>query len=164
MTASSPTVAPIKIVGLRDFQKALKDLDGESQKQLRVVLNTVSDTVAQGAARRVPVRTGRARASLRAQSSQREAKVIGGSKKAPYYGWLDFGGTVGKGRVSGGFKKRAGGETGGHAGSVKRRFLNSGRYMYPALDANRDSINKALQKSLEDLAKSVGLEVTASGG
>lgn len=137
---------PIKISGLREFQRALKQMDGESQKKLRVVLNEAATTVAEGAARRVPVRTGRARASLRAMSSQREARVMGGSKKAPYYGWLDFGGRTGRDK------------------SQRRPFVQGGRYMYPTFASNRDSIYKALQKSLAELARTAGLEVTEDGG
>jgi len=138
----SDVVEPIRINGLRDFQKALKDMDGEAQKQLRVVLNSAADTIAAGAARRVPRRTGRAAGALRAQSSQREAKVIGGSGRAPYYGWLDFGGRVGIGH------------------SVSRPFVRSGRYMYPTYAANTDTIHKALAEGLADLARHAGLTVT----
>lgn len=143
------TIAPVSITGLRDLQAALKNLDGESQKQLRVVLNDVAQAVVGGAARRVPTRTGKARKTLRATSSQREAKVSGGSKSVPYYGWLDFGGKVGRGR------------TGGAGGSVKRPFIKSGRYIYPAYDANKASIGKALEQALVDLAQSAGLESTS---
>lgn len=141
----SRAVDPIKVTGLREFQKALKQMDGESQKQLRVVLNGASETVAKGAARRVPRRTGRAAASLRAMSSQREARVMGGSKKVSYYGWLDFGGRIGRDK------------------SQRRTFVKGGRYMYPTFAANRDPIYRALQDGLADLARTAGLEVTEHG-
>lgn len=137
-------VNPIRIQGLKEFQRALKDMDGESQKLLRVVLNDVARTVATGAGRRVPRQTGRAAASLREQSSQREARVVGGSRKVPYYGWLDFGGRVGRDRA------------------VRRPFIKAGRYMYPTLGANKESLGKALQHGLAQLARDagVGLEVS----
>lgn len=135
------TIEPIKIQGLRDLQAALKGLDGEAQKQLRLVLNGAATTVANAAARRVPTRTGKARSSIRPASSQREARVKAGGAKAAYYGWLDFGGAVGR-------KK-----------NTRRRFLQEGRYMYPAFHANRDSIYNGLQKSLTDMLENVGLEV-----
>lgn len=138
-------VEPIKINGLKEFQRALKQMDGETQKQLRVVLNSAADTVAQGAARRVPRRTGKAAASLRALSSQREARVMGGSKKVPYYGWLDFGGRIGRNK------------------SQRRPFVKAGRYMYPTFAANRDPIYKALHNGLADLARNAGLEVSDDG-
>ncbi len=139
------TIKPIKVEGLREFQRALKQADGESQKKLRVILNDVSAVVVTGASRRVPRRSGRAAASLRAQSSQREARVIGGSKKVPYYGWLDFGGRIGRDK------------------SQRRPFVQSGRYMWPAVAANRQSLEKALQKALIDLAEETGMEARPDG-
>lgn len=130
---------PIAVHGMKELQKALKDLDGESQKEIRLVLNDVAKTVAQGAAMRVPARTGRARASLRASSSQRESRVSAGGRKASYYGWLDFGGKTGRNK------------------SVHRRFVPGGRYLYPTIAANRDSLVNAIAQSLNDLAKKKGL-------
>lgn len=137
------TIEPIRIEGLREFQRALKTMDGESQKQLKVALDEVSRVVAAGAARRVPRKTGRAAASLRAQSSQREARVVEGSRKIRYYGWLDFGGRVGIDR------------------SVERRFVRSGRYLWPTVAANRQPLEKALQEALIRVARESGLEVTS---
>lgn len=134
------TIQPIRVEGLREFQAALKRTDGESQKLLRVELNKIADVVVSGASRRVPRRTGRAAASYRAQSGQREAKIIGGSRKVPYVGWLEFGGRIGKDK------------------SVRRPFVRSGRYLWPTVAANRDSLEKALQAALIDLARRTGLE------
>lgn len=136
---------PIKVDGLRDFQRALKQMDGESQKQLKVVLDEAATTVASGAARRVPTRTGRAKASLRARSSQREARVMGGSKKVPYYGWLDFGGRIGRDKAT------------------RRPFVQGGRYIYPTYSANSDTIARALSEGLADLARRAGLSVSDDG-
>lgn len=147
-----PVPDPIKIDGLREFQKALKDMDGETQKKLKGVLDAAALAVVGGASRRVPARTGRARASLRARSSQREGRVMGGSAKVPYYGFLDFGNVVGGGRGSVGRKD-----------AVPRRFVPEGRYMYPAFHANRDSIYKALQQSIVKLAEEAGLGVDSGG-
>lgn len=133
-------IQPIRVDGLKEFQRALKDVDGESQKLLRVELNKIADVVVSGASRRVPRRTGRAAASYRAQSGQREAKIIGGSKKVSYVGWLEFGGRIGKDK------------------SVKRPFVQSGRYLWPTVAANRQSLEKALQAALIDLARRAGLE------
>jgi hypothetical protein len=134
-----PSVDPIKVVGLRDFQGALKQMDGESQKQLRVVLNTAADLVIAEARRHVPTRSGKAKASVRVQSSQREAKVVAGSKKVPYFGWLDFG---------------------GRAGNVQRAWRPRGRYLYPAFDRNRDEVLEVLTDGLVKLARDSGLDVT----
>lgn len=134
------TTDPIRIEGLRELQATLRALDGESQKLLRGTLNEAAETVAAGARRRVPTRTGRAKGSVKTASSQREARVKAGSAKVPYFGFLDYGGRVGIGR------------------SVSRPFVRSGRYVYPAYDANRDSIMKGLSDSIGRLITRAGLD------
>lgn len=141
------TVDPIKIIGLREFQKALRDMGQDLPRQLRVTLNSVAETVLGGARRRVPSKSGRARGSLKVASSQREARIKGGTTRVPYYGFLDFGGRVGRGR------------TGPNTGSVRRPFIRSGRYMYPSYSANRATVHAALEQVLVDLAQANGLEV-----
>ena len=135
-------IDPIKIEGLRELQKALKDADGESQKRLRIVFNEVAETIVQGARRRMPTKTGAAKSSVRATSGQREAKVSAGSKKAPYVPWLDYGGSVGRNK------------------SVTRPFVKGGRYVYPTYHSNKDSIQKALVEQLTKLLREVGLDVS----
>jgi hypothetical protein len=135
-------VRPIAVTGMKELQRALRDLDGESQKEIRVALNQVAATVAQGAARRVAVRTGKARGTLRVMSSQTETRIAAGGRKAPYYGWLDFGGRIGKDK------------------SVRRPFVREGRYIYPTIAANRDTLAKAIEAQLVKLARSKGLEVS----
>lgn len=138
-------IDPIKVQGLREFQAALRQMDGESQKQLRVVLNKAADLVAEDASSKVPRRTGRAAASVRAQSSQREAKVLGGSKKVGYYPWLDFGGRIGKDK------------------SVVRPFQKRGRYIYPAYVRQYDKVYSTLTAALAELARTAGLQVSSDG-
>ena len=138
----SDVIKPIKIDGLRQFQAALRSMEDGAQKELRVVLNSIADTVVAGAGRRVPTKTGRARASLKARSGQREAVVSAGSRKVPYYAWLDFGGRVGRQKTT------------------TRPFVRSGRYLWPTIAANRQSLTQALQSSLNDLARRHGFEVT----
>lgn len=136
-----PAIDPVKIRGLRELQKALRDLDGESQKRLRAVLNDVAETIAAGARRRVPTRTGAAKASVKVASGQREAKVKEGSAKAPYAPFLDYGGRVGRNR------------------SVNRPFVPGGRYLYPTYHANKAGIAPALEKALNALVEDAGLDV-----
>lgn len=130
----------IRIEGLRELQAGLRKMDGQSQKQLRLVFNEAAQIVADTAGARVPTRTGRARASLGAKSGQREATVKGGSGAAPYYPWLDFGGRVGRNR------------------SVSRPFLKEGRYIYAAFRDRRATIQKAIEDGVEKLIRDSGLE------
>jgi hypothetical protein len=135
------TVEQVKITGLRDFQAALKQMDGETQKQLRVVMNKAADLVVMEAKQRVPRRSGAAASSIRAGSSQRAASVKAGSRKAPYYPWLDFGGRVGRGK------------------SIKRPFRAGGRYVYPAYGDVRTKVQDTLEAELAALARHAGLTV-----
>lgn len=132
---------PIEIDGLREVQAALKAGDGESQKQLRVVLNDAAEVVVGGARGLVARRSGRARASLRAQSSQREARVVGGGGRAKHYPWLDFGGN----------RRGRGG------GIARRPFLRDGRYIYATYNRRRPWILDRLAKGLEALIERTGL-------
>lgn len=134
-------VDPIKVKGLIEFQRALKAVEDGAQKQLRVVFNSVAETVAGGARRRVSTKTGRAKGSVKVASSQREAVVKAGGARVPWYPWLDFGGRVGIHK------------------SVSRPFVQGGRYLYPSYDANRASIGPALEQGLVDLVRYAGLEV-----
>lgn len=129
----------VRIEGLREFQKKLKEADGNSQKELRLVFNDAADLVVSGAKQTIPVRTGRAASTVKAQSSQRQARVKAGSAKVPYYGWLDFGGSV------------------GIHNSVKRPFIKDGRYLYPTFQANKGNVLDRLERGLEQLITKAGL-------
>lgn len=132
----------ITITGLKEFQTSLRQMDSELPKQIRIALNGVSQLLVDKVRPEIPNRSGAARASLTARSSQREARIAVGGRKAPYYPWLDFGGKTGINR------------------SVDRPFFREGRYIYPTLRKNRDHITALMVTALSDLATSAGLEVT----
>lgn len=132
--------AGIEVKGLREFQKALRQMDSNLPKQLRVALNQASELVISYAKPKVPRKSGRAAASLKVRSSQREARIAAGGRSAPYYPWLDFGGTTPRGG--------------------KRPFYTEGRFVYPGLRKNHDKITEVMSVALTDLARSAGLEVT----
>lgn len=121
--------------GLKEVRGALRDVDKLLGPELRKGLNEVAEVVLETARPLVPVRKGKARASLKAGSTETAVQIKAGGAKAPYWGWLDFGGTVGKGRVSGGVHKKA-----TTAGSVKRPWIQEGRFIYPTLRKRRDDI------------------------
>lgn len=132
----------IEVAGLREFRAQLKAMDANLPKQIRVALNAAADLVISYARPKVPRRTGRAAASLKARSGQLEAKVAAGGRTAPYYPWLDFGGSVGVNK------------------SVHRPFYREGRYVYVALREQNPKITEAMSVALTDLATAAGLEVT----
>lgn len=134
-------IDPIRVEGLRELQAALKAIDGESQKQLRVVLNDAAGIVVRGAQKRAPVRSGAYRSSIKVASGQREAKVKAGSAKVAYAAWLDYGGNVGR------------------KGRSHRQFMKGGRYVYPAYSSEKTNILAMLNGGLIKLIQQAGLQV-----
>lgn len=132
----------ITITGLREFQRQLKAMDAGLPKQMRLVLNDASGVVIDWVRPRMPSKTGRARASLKARSSQRESRVAIGGNRAAWVPWLDFGG---EGR-------RAGRPS-------ARPFIRDGRYLYQGLKVKRQDITEIMAAGLTALAESSGLEV-----
>lgn len=132
---------PIRIDGLAEFARNLRKLDNDLPKQLRVALNEAAATVVGYARTRVPKRSGRAARSIVARSTRTAARVQGGSRRVPYYPWLDFGGRVGPGR------------------SVRRPFLKEGRYIYAGYQAKRAEFAVALEQALLKAAASAGVAV-----
>jgi hypothetical protein len=132
----------VHVEGLTEFRRALKSMDRDLPKGLRLAFNDAADIVVDEARPRVTSRSGRARRSVRVRSSQRFARVSGGGRRAPYYPWLDFGGRVGRGR------------------SVHRPFLSQGRYIYKAFYRNRDEFTERLRVRLIGVAKAAGVEVS----
>lgn len=129
----------IRIQGLNEFTRNLKRLDDELPKVLRVAFNTAGTTIVTEARAGVPKRTGRAQGSVKAKSTQTAFRIVGGSKKVPYYPWLDFGG-----------KTPIGGT---------RPFRRDGRYIYASYFKHRDELGGLLEAALIDAARAAGVEV-----
>lgn len=134
-------IEPIKIEGLAEFNRNLKKLDADLPKVLRLAHNEAAGLIVDYAKPRVPRKTGRAAGTVKARSTRTESRVSGGSKRVPWYAWLDFGGRVGRSR------------------SVARPFIKQGRYLYPALSAQYDKFAELLTEKLIDVARQAGVEV-----
>lgn len=135
------TAARIEVKGLREFQTQLRKMDSDLPKQLRTALNQASELVIDYAQAHMPKKTGKARASLKARSSQREARIAMGGRKAPYAPWLDFGG---KGK---------------HGRPAPRPYMKEGRYVYKGLAVKRSEVLDVMQQAITDVARGAGLEV-----
>ena len=131
----------LRVEGLSQFAKALRRLDGELPKLLRVAMNKAAAVVVDYGKARIARRTGRAANTIRAMSTRTAVRVAEGNARTPYVPWLDFGGSVGRRK------------------SVKRTFYKEGRYLYPALTDERGAIEAALTSALDDVATSAGLEL-----
>lgn len=133
---------PIRVEGLSSLQKSLKALGPEFAKELRPALNEAAEVVVKVARPLVPARTGKGRASIKVNSTAKEARVAEGGNRAPYMPWLDYGGKTGRG------------------GSIVRPFIKDGRYVYPAYRAQHGNILRLLQKRLDAVAEKAGLGVS----
>lgn len=141
----------LKVEGLKEFQRSLKELDSDLPKVLRMAFNEASEMVADDARGRVPRRSGKARGSIKASSTRTMARIKGGGARAPYYPWLDFGGQIGN--KSGRNRGRRG----------KRPWLGEhGRYLFKSYVKFRDSgeLADATSDALIKVAKTAGLDVT----
>lgn len=132
---------PIRVTGLKEFNRALRKLDQDLPKATRKALNEAADVVADWARPRVPVRTGRAQRSVRASSTRTQARVTGGGARVPWYPWLDFGGRVGRRRA------------------VHRAFLPGGRFIYAGYEATKEQAYDAMVRALTEVAEGAGLAV-----
>lgn len=137
---------PMRITGLDDLQRALVGMDESMQRRLNEALREIGQKVQKDAKAKIPRRSGRAAGSVVFEVKNRKVFVTGG-KNVPYYGWLDFGGTTGRGHKKGPYK-----------GSVKRQRRKEGRFIYPALGSAAPFIFDALNAVLVDAAHDVGLE------
>ena len=131
----------VKIDGLNEFRNNLKRLDRELPKALRLAFNEAADIVVQGARPGIPSKTGKAKSTVKAKSTQTFSRVSGGGNKAPYYPWLDFGGKVGRNK------------------SVRRPFLKDGRYIYDSYFRNVNRYTEVLERALLDVAAQAGVVV-----
>ena len=138
--------AEVQVQGLAAFRRGLKQIDPALQKELRGEFLQIGERVATGARARVPQgKTGRAAGSIRAGVSGNNAYVQGGKSTVPYYGWLDFGART---PVSG--RPRSVGPWKGSGVGPKR-----GRFIYPAIDENRQHIEQASANAMERVAEKV---------
>lgn len=133
----------VEVGGLAQLNRALRAVDKEAPKQLRLVFNSAADLLVDRVKPKIPSVTGAARRSLVARSTRTSARVGVGGRKAPYYPWLDFGG---QGRISG--------------RPSYRPFIREGRYIYPTLRLIRPEIEAELQKGLDAVVANVGLEAS----
>lgn len=134
-------IDPIRVEGLRELKSAMAGLGAGAPKALRLAMNRAVEDIAAGARRLVPTKTGAARSSIKAASTATGARVAAGSKKAPYYPWLDYGGRVGRGR------------------SIARPWRPEGRYLYPTYRSQRDELVKGLEREIGDVARQAGLKL-----
>jgi hypothetical protein len=138
--------------GVKELQKALKQMDANAPKELKAGFTNIAENVAAAIRPKIPG-SGRAASSVKARGSQRGGAIAFGGSRAPHYPWLDFGGSVGRGHQQG----RP------WSGAIKRDWRGNpageGRYVYPTIREKRDYIIRETDEMMERLAKRAGFEV-----
>lgn len=143
----------VHVTGIPELARALKSVDKDLYRELRLGMKGIADHVVGVAQQKMPYRTGTAAGSLRPRATAKGAAIAfpGGEDTGPrdYYPWLDFGGTTGHGHQIG----RAG------SGSVVRPIIKGGRYLYPSIAESRDEIGERTYDLIEKVARNNGFEV-----
>jgi hypothetical protein len=136
----------VSVEGLAELRKALGDIGGKPlQKNFRKRMVKVGDDVLVPAVQaKMPVKTGRARRTVKAGASGNTAYVQEGSPSVPYPKWLDFGGVLKP--------------TGGRRNTISRPNVNGGRYLHPTVREKRGAIANAAGDAFEDTARELGLK------
>jgi hypothetical protein len=134
----------VRVEGLAELRRALGRIDKTLPKHLRGKLKTVGDKVAALARSKMPSRSGRARASVKAGVSGNNAYVQGGKASVRYYGWLDYGGTLRP--------------TGNRRGTQHRPVVRKGRYLYPSIDEMRPQIVSGANAAFDLTKQELGLD------
>lgn len=125
----------VDVDGLVELRKALRDAGGKAlTKQLQQANKAAAEIVARSARSRVPVRTGRTQAGIRAVATQTAGMVREGGARYPHLPWLDWGGKRPRDRVG-------------------RPRIKTGRYLYPALADKRAEVAREYDDAIGDLLR-----------
>lgn len=125
----------VYIQNLRDVQRWFAEFEPALQPVLRDELWKAADTTVKWAiVSRVPQRSGDAAASVRASSTARSVFINAGGSKAPYFPWLDFGGTLRP--------------TGRRYNTITRARIQRGRYVYPGIDQATPALATSAEKAV----------------
>lgn len=135
----------VRIRGLKEVRAALRRFGGNVPEETRTAAQRAAELVIAHAKPRVPVgpaRAGHARDTMRLVDAGGRWCVTAGDAAHSYYPWLDFGGRV------------------GIRNSVKRTYIKSGRYIYPAYKAVSPAIEEEMADAVRRAARSAGLRVS----
>lgn len=144
----------VTVAGLAEFRKACLAL--QDNKDFADAMKRVADIVTDEAKSRVPAVTGALRSTYKSRAAGAGARVVFGGPKAPYAPWMEFGGRK-HGKLVGKTTKRT--------QPVDRERMSggpgtfSGRYLYPAILANRSKVVSAVEDEMNTLIRRYGFEL-----
>lgn len=126
-----PAGAQIKVSGVRDVVKALRQVDKQLPRQLSTIGKAAATIVAAEARTSVPVRSGSLQSTIRPGGTQRKAVVRAGGPKAPYAGAIHFGWAA--------------------------RNIKPNTFLYDALDVRAQQVAAAYIRGVQKLINDAGL-------
>ncbi len=144
----------VEVRGLRELDQAFRSMEGRMDGALKAEFLGLATRVADTARGKVAadVGAGKAAASIKPKASARGASIAFGGTAAPYYPWLDFGGSVGRGHKPGV----------AWSGAITRDWRGKpsgeGRYVYPAIREHRADIAAGVDDVVTRLAQRAGFE------
>jgi hypothetical protein len=144
------TFGGVEVIGLTELQRSLKDIEPALKKEFNKELRKIGNKVAAEVRAKMPVKTGRARASVKSGVRNGMAYVQGGKATVPYYAWLDFGGPTRSRGPNGPW--RNGWKPG------RREFIQRGRYLYPTVDEMQPEVEKSAVEAFDRTARQLGLK------
>jgi hypothetical protein len=152
-------IAEVHITGLRELRAALRRVDGSILGELREGLKDAANIVSDDARSQINSRSGKAAASIRAVSGGNTIYIKGGGARVPYYGWLEFGGTLPTKRPS---KKKALFWSGAshpskRARGARRDKVAEGRYIRPTVERNVPRLVEAAADAFDSARQKAGL-------
>lgn len=143
--------AGVTVRGLRDLQKALRELDKTYPRELRVVNKDAAEIVASGARSKAQSLGGvhaKSAPSIKAAAQQRQAGVSIGGPRWPYAIGAEFGGgKYGKGNPTPG---------GGYTTQFppwRGRGTGAGYFLFPTIRRDIPRIEEHYERALDALAR-----------
>ena len=136
--------AGVYVSNLAEVRKYLRKIHPDLVPVLRDDLKTaIIQNTLPAIIRRVPKKSGYAQFTIKARSGGNTLYVIAGgpSSVAPYFGWLDFGGTL---------KNRGPGRN----QTIVRPILKKGRYVYPGIMETQNRLVEAAGRAVDKAVQS----------
>jgi HK97 gp10 family phage protein len=126
-----------QIEGLREVQKALRDMGGDLLNEMKPTHLKAAEIVVPAAKQLAPVRSGRMAASIRAAAVRSGGRVRVGNSSVPYAGPIHFGWPA--------------------------RRIKPQPFVYEALDPRRDEVAEVYAKRLNELVVRYGIASDKAG-
>ena len=136
--------AGVYVSNLAEVRKYLRKIHPDLVPILRDDLKTaIIQNTLPAILRKIPSKSNRARFTVKARSGGNTLYVLAGgnSSAAPYFGWLDFGGTL---------KNRGPGRN----QTIVRPIIKRGRYVYPGILETQNRLVEAAGKAVDKAVQS----------